>query len=243
MMAASASIASTVQRQVPALGDGQILTIKVEGQTEVAYFRALSRMVKAGKLARLEKGKYYKPKKLRFGALRPSETEIIKTFTQRGGKTVGYLTGNALYNQWGLTTQVPNKITIARHSRLPEKEISGYKIKFTVRPFPFKEFDIPMLQLLDALADIQQIPDTSPLTVIPLLVAKMKELQPSQLNRLTQLALEYPPSTRALLGALLETHFPKQKIELLQTSLNPLTRYQFAGIEALVLNKSKWHFK
>jgi hypothetical protein len=242
-MASSASIASTVQRQVDALDDGQVLTIMVEGQTEAAYFRALSRMVKAGKLVRLEKGKYYKPKKSRFGALRPSETEIIKTFTQRGGKTVGYLTGTALYNQWGLTTQVPNKITIARRSRLPEKEISGYKVKFAVRPFPFKEGDILMLQLLDALTDIRQIPDTSPLTVIPLLVAKIKELQPSQLNRLTRLALEYPPSTRALLGALLNTYFPEQKTELLQASLNPLTRYQLEDVEALVLDKFKWYFK
>ncbi|MDO6430867.1 DUF6088 family protein [Flavitalea sp. BT771] len=242
-MATSASIASTVQRQVAALGDGQVLTIMMEGQTEVAYYKALSRMVKAGKLVRLEKGKYYKPRNSRFGTLRPSEMEIVKTFTQRGGKTVGYLTGNALYNQWRLTTQVPNKITIARCSRLPEREISGYKLKFVVRPFPFREADIPMLQLLDALTDIRQIPDTSPATVIPLLVAKMKELQPSQLNRLTRLALEYPPSTRALLGALLDTHFAEQKTGQLQASLNPLTRYQLAGIEALVSDKSKWYFK
>jgi hypothetical protein len=148
-----------------------------------------------------------------------------------------------LYNQWGLTTQVPNKLTIARRSRLPEKEIEGYKIKFVARPFPFKEADIPMLQLLDALTDIRQIPDTSPLTAVPLVVAKMKELQLSHLNRLTRLALEYPPSTRALLGALLITHFPEQKTELLQASLNPLTRFQLDGIETLVSNKSKWHFK
>ena len=242
-MASSASVAGTVQRQVAALGDGQVFAIVMEGQTEAAYFKALSRMVKAGKLVRLEKGKYYKPKKSRFGALRPSETEIVKTLTQRGGKTIGYLTGNALYNQWGLTTQVPGKLTIARRSRLPEKELSGYKLKFTVRSFPFKEADIPMLQLLDAVTDVRQIPDTSPATVLPLLVARMEELQPSQLNRLTRLALEYPPSTRALLGALLDTHFPEQKTELLQTSLNPLTRYQFDGIEALISNKSKWYFK
>src|SRR6185369_11858924 len=99
-MTTSTSIASTVQRQVAALGDGQVLTIMVEGQTDAAYFKALSRMVKAGKLVRLGKGKYYKPKNSRFGALRPTETVIVKTLTQRGGKTVGYLTGNALYNQW-----------------------------------------------------------------------------------------------------------------------------------------------
>jgi len=203
----------------------------------------LSRLVKAGKLVRLEKGKYCKPKRSSFGALRPSETEIVKILTQHRGKTIGYLTGNALYNQWGLTTQVPNKLTIGRRSRLPEKEINGYKVKFVARPFSFMEADIPMLELLDALMDIRQIPDASLLTVVPLVVAKMKELHLSHLNRLIRLALEYPPFTRALLGALLTTHFPEQKTELLQASLNPLTRYQFEGIETLVSNKSKWYFK
>jgi hypothetical protein len=242
-MAQSTSIASKVQRQVTALGEGQTFTIAAQGQTEAAYFRALSRMVKAGKLVRLEKGKYYKPKNSRFGALRPSEAEIVKTLTQRGGKTVGYLTGNALYNQWGLTTQVPGKITIARRSRLPEKEVSGYKIKFAVRSFPFKEADIPLLQLLDALTDIGQIPNASPASVIPVLITRMKELQLSQLDRMTNLALEYPPSTRALLGALLDTHFPAQQTGSLLASLNPLTRYRLIGIEALIPNKSKWYFR
>jgi hypothetical protein len=115
---------------------------------------------------------------------------IVKILTLRRGKIEGYLTGNALYNQWGLTTQVPNKLTIARRSRLPEKEISGYKINFVVRPFPFKEPDIPMLQLLDALTDIRQIPDTPPLTVVPLLAAKMKELHSSS-SKPTSSAITY----------------------------------------------------
>jgi len=52
-MAASASIASILQRQVAALSDGQVFTIMVETQTEAAYFKALSRMVRSGKLARI----------------------------------------------------------------------------------------------------------------------------------------------------------------------------------------------
>ena len=75
-MAASASIASILQRQVAALSDGQVFTIMVETQTEAAYFKALSRMVGSGKLVRLEKGKYYKPKRSNFGALRPSERKL-----------------------------------------------------------------------------------------------------------------------------------------------------------------------
>jgi hypothetical protein len=236
------SIANTIQRQVVNLSEGEVFTLALEGQSELAYFKALSRLVKSGKLVRLEKGKYYKPKSSRFGVIRPPESEIIKVLTQKGKKITGYLTGNALYNRWALTSQVPNTLTIARRTRLPEKEIGGYKIKFVVRPFPFKETDIPMMQLLDALTDIQKIPDTSSEKVVPILAEKISNLQPPQISRMMKLALEYPPSTRALLGALLEKHIPSQPTELLRKSLNPLSKYKIKGIEKVLPNNTKWNF-
>lgn len=241
-MISPTSITSTLQYQVKSLPEGQVLPTIPEGQSDLAYFKALSRLVQSGKLVRLEKGKYYKPKTSRFGTLRPEESEIIKALTQKGDKTTGYLTGNTLYNSWGLTTQVPNVLTIARRTRLPEKELSGYKIKFVVRPFPFKETDIQMMQLLDALTDIQKIPDTSPEKNIPILAEKIRNLQTSQLSRMMKLALEYPPSSRALLGALLETYLPDQPTDILRKSLNPLTKYRLKGIETVLPNKTKWHF-
>ena len=242
-MTSPVSIANKVKREVNDLREGQAFVIATEGRSEAAYFKILSRLVKAGKLARIEKGKYYKPSKTRFGTLRPSETQIVKSLTQRGDKTVGYLTGNVLYNQWGLTTQVPNTLTIARRNRLPEKELSGYKIKFSVRPFPFTAIDIPLLQLLDGLTDIRRIPDAAPASVIPILVSKMREILPYQLNQLVKLSMDYPPSTRALLGAVLETYFPNQETAELLASLNTLTRFRLKDIEIAVKNKAKWNFK
>jgi len=242
LMSASISIATNLHRQVQTLPEGQLLPITPESQTELAYFKALSRLVQSGQLIRLEKGIYYKPKATRFGPIRPSESEIIKALTQKGDKITGYLTGNALYNRWGLTTQVPNTLTIARRTRLPEKDLSGYKIKFVVRPFPFKETDIPVMQLLDALTDIQKIPDTPPEKVVPILAEKISNLQPPQISRMMKLALEYPPSTRALLGALLETYLPSQPTDSLRKSLNPLTKYKLKGIEKILLNNTKWNF-
>jgi Family of unknown function (DUF6088) len=238
------SISNILQRQVATMPEGEILTypILAEGQSELAFFKALSRMVQTGELVRIEKGKYYKPKKTRFGSLRPSEEEILKSLTQRAGKTIGYLTGKVLYNRWGLTTQVTNVLTIARRSRLPQKELSGYKIKFVVRPFAFKETDIPLLQLLDALTDIRKIPDTSPAKVIPTLAEKIINLQETQIKRMCILAMEYSPSTRALLGALLEANSLAQGVELLRNSLNPLTKYKLKGIENILPNKAKWQF-
>lgn len=243
-MIRTTSIANTLQGQVAAMADGEIFTyaIPAKGQSGMAYTKALSRMVQAGKLVRIEKGKYYKPKKSRFGNLRPSEAGIFKTLTQRGGKTIGYLTGNVLYNRWGLTTQVASVLTIARRSRLPQKELSGYKIKFVVRPFAFKEADIPLLQLLDALTDIKKIPDTSPAKVIPILAERIRDLKETQIGRMCTLAMEYPPSTRALLGALSEACLPTEPVDLLRNSLNPLTKYKLKGVESVLPNKAKWNF-
>ena len=241
-MIKTTSIAKTIQRQVVTLSEGEIFTLAIEGQSVLAYFKALSRLAQSGQLIRLEKGKYYKPKTTRFGPIRPSESEVLKALTQRGDKITGYLTGNTLYNRWGLTTQVSSTLTIARRTRLPEKDLSGYKIKFAVRPFPFKETDIPMMQLLDALTDIQKIPDTSPAKVVPFLVEKISNLQPLQICRMMKLALEYPPSTRALFGALLETYLPNQPTDILRKSLNPLTKYKIKGIETVLPNNTKWNF-
>jgi hypothetical protein len=241
-MIISHSITSNVEREIETLHEGQAFVIKAEGESRVAYFKALSRLVKEGKLARIEKGKYYKPIKSRFGILRLSETELVKVLTQQGGKTVGYLTGNILYHQWGLTKQVPNTLTIARRNRLPEKELSGYKVKFVVRSFPFAASDILLLQLLDALTDIRRIPDAAPARVILLLAAKMKELLAGQMDHLIKLAMNYTPSTRALLGAVLETYFSDQDTAILLTSLNPSTKYRLKGVEDVLKDKAKWNF-
>jgi Family of unknown function (DUF6088) len=241
-MLRTSSIATALQRQVQALPEGELLPIIPNNKSESAYFKALSRLARSGQLIRLEKGKYFKPKTSRFGPIRLPESEIIKALTQKGDKITGYLTGNSLYNRWALTTQVPNTLTIARRSRLPDKELSGYKVKFVVRPFPFKETDIPMMQLLDALTDIQKIPDTPPEKVVPVLAEKISNLQPLQISRMMKLALEYPPSTRALLGALLETYLPNQPTTSLRKSLNPLTKYKLKGIDIVLANNTKWNF-
>jgi hypothetical protein len=99
-----------------------------------------------------------------------------------------------------------------------------------------------MMQLLDALTDIQKIPDTSFEKAVPILAEKITNLQPLQISRMIKLALEYPPATRALLGALLETYIPSQPTELLRKSLNPLTRYKMKGLEKVLPNNTKWNF-
>jgi len=84
-----------------------------------AVIKALNRMAIAGKIDKLSKGKFYKPENTIFGKLQPSQEQIVKDLLESDGKTIGYLTGYSIFNQFGLTTQVSNTIQIAKNDTRP----------------------------------------------------------------------------------------------------------------------------
>jgi hypothetical protein len=236
-------IAKQIKRLISNIPEGEIFDYRrfnTENQKEQAVIKTLSRLVKSGDITRMEKGKYYKPRQTRFGSIRPSENEIIKSLTIKNNQPVGYLTGTALFNQLGLTTQVSNTLTIASSSRLPPKELNGYKIKFVTNPIKFTKKDIPLLQLLDCLKDIKEIPDTSPEKALLAIINHIKNLSPEQLIRIKTLAGFYNPATKALLGAIFELYFSAIPVNDLKDSLNPLSRYKLNISENILPNKSKW---
>jgi hypothetical protein len=238
------SIAYKVKRSLREIPEGEVFDYRrFDWGNEQAVLRTLSRLVQKGDLLRMEKGKYYKPRKSRFGTLRPAEQEVIKTQTRKNDAVVGYLTGVALYNQLGLTTQVSNQLAIVRNSKLPDKEINGYRLKFVTRPFKFRKKDVPLLQLLDVLRDIKEIPDTSITKVIPKIIAKMKELDQDSLLQMVKLSKNYNPGTRALLGALLQAYFPNVNTESIKKTLNPLTRYKLGLDDSTLISKANWNIE
>jgi hypothetical protein len=235
-----------IKRSLASVSEGEVFDYGrfavSEGQ-EYALTKALSRLSKSGEIVRLEKGKYYKPRQTKFGAVRPPEPQVVKALSVKNDRPIGYLTGTALYNSLGLTTQVSNVLEIARNTRLPEKDLLGYKIRFVVKPFTFREQDIPLLQLLDALQDIKKIPDTSAERSIPVLQDRMKKLTAEELNRMAKLALSYNPATKALLGALLEQLFPSVPVTALKKSLTPLSKYKLNIPETVLPNRSNWNIE
>lgn len=235
-----------IKRSLASLPEGEVFDYgrfnMGEGEN-YALAKTLSRLANSGEIVRLEKGKYYKPRQTKFVAVRPQESQVLKAVTYKNNRRVGYLTGTALYNNLGLTTQVSNVLQIARNGRLPKKNILGYKIKFIDKNFKFKEQDIPLLQILDALSDIKEIPDSSVEKSIPILLDRLKSLSTEQLKRITKLALDYNPATRALLGALFELNFSEISINDLKKSLNPLSRYKLKIQETTLSNKSYWNIE
>ena len=81
--------------------------------SEAAYYKALERMCKSGKLIRAAKGIYHLPKKSKYGIVPLSENEIVRAFTEYGSGTI---IGYSLYNKLGLTTQIPKTIHVMSSS-------------------------------------------------------------------------------------------------------------------------------
>ena len=239
-MRISEFIAFTINR----LPKGYVFTYSnftTEANQKEAVIKALNRMVASGKIAKLSKGKYYKPENTPFGDLQPQQTQVVKDLLEENGKITGYLTGYSIYNQLGLTTQVSNTIQIGKNQVCPSFKRERYTIAFVKQKKIITKENIPLLQVLDAIRYIKKIPDTSIEVSCKRLLAIVKKFTAKEINTLVRLALKYPPATRALLGALLEQLQQIGATEPLYKSLNPITKYKLSGAAKTLSTTAKWN--
>jgi hypothetical protein len=233
-------IALTIDR----LPKGYVFTyadFAMEVNQKEAVIKALNRMVSSGKIAKLSRGKYYKPESTPFGDLLPDQKQVVKDLLEDNGKTIGYLTGYSIYNQLGLTTQVSNTIQIGRNEVRPSFKRERYTISFIKQKNTITKENIPLLQLLDAIRYIKKIPDASVESSCKRFLALIKNFTDKQINTMVRLALKYPPATRALLGALLEQTQAGELNQTLYKSLNHITKYKLDGAAKILSTSEKWN--
>ncbi|PCI45027.1 MAG: hypothetical protein COB51_09410 [Moraxellaceae bacterium] len=89
-------------------------------------------MVSDKRLERLSKRKFYVPKKGLLGKRKPSDNELIRAVLYENGRLRGCVTGAALYNRPGLTTQVPRTVTVAFNGGRQERAFGTIRIKTVV---------------------------------------------------------------------------------------------------------------
>lgn len=208
-----------------------------------AIIKALNRMANAGKIEKLSKGRYYKPEATVFGNLQPAQYQIVKDLLEEDGKIIGYLTGFSIYNQLGLTTQVSNIIQIGRNDVRPMFKRERYTISFLRQKNIITKFNIPLLQILDAIRYIKKIPDASTKESIKRLLSIVKDLSDTDKKNMVNLVLKYPPATKSLLGAMLEEVGDFALIEPLRKTLNPITSYKLSGVDKVLSTTAKWNIK
>lgn len=239
-MKTSDYIAVTIDR----LPKGYVFTYAdfiTEVSSKEALIKALNRLVKTGKIAKLSKGKYYKPESTHFGNLAPNQAQVVKDLLEENGKIVGYLTGYSIYNRLGLTTQVSNVIQIGKNQIRPGFKRERYTISFVLQKNTITKENTPLLQILDAIRYIKKIPDTTVEVSCKRLLSIVKDISGEDKSTIVRLALKYPPMVRALLGVLLDQLQVGSVSEPLYKSLNPITKYKLKGAANILPAAEKWN--
>lgn len=95
----------------------------------------LNRLVKENIIKTAYKGIYYIPKTNIFGEVPLAIRKIVnyKYLYNKNGEVKGYITGAKLFNQVGLTTQVPNIIDIATNECKNYNKYTNEYLKTTIR--------------------------------------------------------------------------------------------------------------
>ena len=230
------SISQAVQSRIDTLPPGQVFGYRdLPDYTEapLAVAQTMSRMVSAGRVKRLSKGKFYVPSKGIMGSRKPSDSALLRSVLYDGERLRGYVTGLALFNRLGLSTQIPRTVTVAIEGGRGGKDYGTIRIKTVPSRFPLREADIPLFEYLDVLREIKSIPDTDFNQVLLTMKGRIFSLSDTERTRLVELASEYDtPQVRALLGLILDSG--AQDVAALKKTLNPTTVYK------LPVDKDAW---
>ena len=232
------SIAQTIERKVRKMPAGQVFDygeLPEYTRAPDAVIKAVNRLVEEGLIQRLFKGKFYIPRQGVLGPRKPSDNEIIRAMLYKNGRLRGYVTGPALFNRLGLTTQIPRTITLAlNNAGRQTKDFGTIRIKTTSARSAVREQDVTLLQYLDVLQDIKRIPDADIDQTLKIMQRYFAKLSDKERNRLAELAeAGYSPQVRALVAMLYESlgfSIPPG----IKKSLNPTTTYK------LGLDPTRW---
>lgn len=206
-----------------------------------AAAKAIERLIGRGIIKRASTGVFYKPKQTVFGSLKPKEEELLKPYLFENNNRIAYITGAALFNKMGLTTQVPHNIQVASRSRRITTKIGSMQVRSIKSYVDVTDDNYPMLELLDVLRDLRRIPDSDKSQTIRFVIRNMKDLTEKQKSELIKIALKYPPRVRALTGALLTEIKSKQSLLELKRSINPLSTFQFGIAQKQLSTAQEWN--
>jgi len=241
------TLTAQIRQKIEEFPDGKTFGYQdlcIEKKDFVTAAKAMERLQKEGLVKKISKGQFYKAQKTVFGDLKPNYTDLLRPYLFQNNQRIAYETGTSLYNKLGLTTQIPFTIKIASRGKKINVNRENLKIRSVKSYAEITEENYETLGLLDAFKDVKEIPDCSVAEAIKRLSVLLKKQSNTQINKLIEYALLYPPRVRALLGAVLENNaYPIRKLEKLKNSLNPLTNIKL-GVETKELpNRQNWNIQ
>ena len=241
------NITQTVSNRISRMKPGKLFSyhdLPEYSEHSVAVIKAISRIAKESGIVKVKKGLYYKAEQGSFGPMTPKESDVIRYFTSEKSKTVGYVTGPALYHRWGLSTQVPSEITVATSTnRRINIRLSGLRVTTVPARGKVTKDTAPLFQFLDALKDFDRIPDAESEVVIDKLGTRLSAYTRDEIEKIEKIAIRsYTPKTKALLGFLLSTFVDYNSLDL-HKSLNPTTTFKVSISNTLKKNTEYWCLK
>ena len=204
-----------------------------------AVAQALSRLSRQGVIERLGKGLYYRSRQTAFGPSRPNRTQLRALPLRLKGV---FPSGIAAANLLGFTTQNPAKVELATDGlSLPRQLIGNEAVVHTRRPESWRTLSETDVALLDFLRNRGASSELSTEKTAAKLLDYFREA--GRFKRLLKVAPSEPPRVRAMLGAIgQQLGLPASQLTGLRKSLNPLTRFEFGGLVALIYAK-EWQAK
>jgi hypothetical protein len=208
-----------------------------------AIIKCLGRLVDAGKLHKLSKGKYYKPIKGDHNSIGPDTNEIIKDLLIKNGQPIGYITGFNVFNKVVIEASISNTIQIGRNTFKPTLYRRMYTIEFILQRNEITYDNIKILQVLDCLKMINSIPENNRDKILTNIGKAIRKYNKQQRGLLIQCSLKYNNATRALLGIILDTEKIKKGVDDIMESLNPISSYNIDLKKIDRLLKDKWNIR
>jgi hypothetical protein len=225
--------------------------VKVPKEYVNARNVAFSRLEKNQKIKLYKKGIYYKPELTVFGEIGIDEQQVIvKKYINENDQVIGYITGPALWNALGITTQVPNRLWVATNKAKRTVEFDKFNLKLLKPKTRINVDNYRLLQLLDVIDQIDEIKDMDYTRYLEILTAMLKEFKPQQLAYLLRFTSFYNKFVRNFTGALIENTFREQTdydqiklfINILKSDANTGKRIKFYRNEGPLKNMREWGF-
>ena len=240
------TISSSIKNRIHALKEGYVfsyLEFENASKNKEAIIKCLVRLVDAGKLHKLSKGKYYKPIKDDHNSIGPDANEIIKDLLVKNGQPIGYITGFNVFNKAVIEASISNTIQIGRNTFKPTLYRRMYTIEFILQRNEITNDNIEILQVLDCLKMINSIPENNRDKTLTNIGKAIRKYNKKQRDLLIQCSLKYNSATRALLGIILDTEKIKKGIDDIMESLNPISTYNIKIKKIEKVLKDKWNIR
>lgn len=224
--------------------------VKVPTECRNARDITFHRLEKENKIRKYKKGIYYKPKVTIFGELGlDTQQLILKQYIKEDSNVNGYLTGPAIWNNWEITTQVPNRMWVATNFTKRTTEREDLKIKLVKPKITIHNNNHELLQMLDVIDQVYQIQDINWDNYIEVLLNKIDKLNIEQLKLFINLTKHYNKFVNNFTGVLVETKFKNnnkynqlsQQLFTMKTKANTGKRYKLICKNNLK-NAGEWGF-